>query len=78
MLTATTSDEDRIHEAAEEMFGIVREVLPEVLLEEIPVLLFVGEEGVAIDFMAPYYRHSAGKLSQASLETIEELHDLQL
>ena len=60
------------------MFAIVKDALPEVLLEFIPELLFVGEEGVAIDFMVPYYKESQGKLSQASLKDIEELHKLKL
>lgn len=72
------TDEERIHGAAQEMFAIVKDALPEVLLEFIPELLFVGEEGVAIDCMVPYYKESQGKLSQASLKDIEELHELKL
>lgn len=78
MSTASTSDEDRIHAAAEEMFDIVKGSLPEILLEEIPVLLFVGEEGIAIDVMVPYYVASTAKLSPTSLAIIEELHELKL
>ncbi|HJD51947.1 MAG TPA: hypothetical protein H9908_08805 [Candidatus Rothia avistercoris] len=72
------SDDERMHEAAEEMFDVLKGFLPEILLKEIPVLLFVGEEGIAIDFMAPYYDSSNVKLSQSALETIEELHELKL
>ncbi|WP_421084186.1 hypothetical protein [Rothia nasimurium] len=78
MSTHSASDEDRIHAAAEEMFDIVKGSLPEILLEEIPLLLFVGEEGIAIDFMEPYYKDSNDKLSKNSLDAIEELHKLKL
>lgn len=78
MSPTIASDEERIHAAAEEMFDILKEFLPKILLEEISVLLFVGEEGIAIDFMVPYYKASNVKLSQGSLDSIAELHELFL
>lgn len=74
MSTAIGTDEDRIHDAAEEMFELVKDSLPPVLIDEVAVLLYVGEEDQAIDFMKPYFQEEAAELSAVSALAIKELH----
>ena len=78
MSTVIVSDESRIHAAAEEMFGLVFPLLDSSTRDFISELLFVGEEGIAIDVMTPYYATSAARLSPGSLTAMEDLHELQL
>lgn len=78
MSIAIVSDESRIHAAAEEMFNLVYPMLGSSTQDFVRELLFVGEEGIAIDVMAPSYVASTAELSPMSLATIEELHDLKL
>ena len=78
MYKTPVSDEERIYVATSELFNLVRDLLDESTQDFIQELLFVGEAGIAIDVMAPYYKESNFKLSNSSLLTIEELHELTL
>lgn len=78
MSTAIVSDESRILEATEEMFDLVRPMLDSSTQDFVRELMFVGETGIAIDVMVPYYVASTAKLSPTSLAIIEELHELKL
>ncbi|WP_237221673.1 hypothetical protein [Rothia nasimurium] len=60
------------------MFNLVHPLLDSSTQDFVRELLFVGEAGIAIDVMVPYYVASTAKLSPTSSAIIEELHELKL